>query len=327
MREIVFSFVIPIYNEEAVIPLLLRRLERLLADVGEPAEIIFVDDGSSDSSSVFLANLARTDSRYCYLRLARNFGHQIAITAGLEAARGQAVIIMDADLQDPPETALDMIAKWREGYEVIYAQRISRAAETPLKRATAHLFYRVINRLAAIEIPPDVGDFRLVDRVAVDAFLQLPETNRYVRGMFAWIGFRQTSVLYEREARAAGVSKYPLRKMLSLAASAIISFSDAPLRLAIWAGALVSAASLSYGGYVLLRALFWTDGLVDGWASTVIVISLLSGVNMLLTGVVGLYVGRIHAEVKRRPLYVVSRKIGFEAKEAAEPREARRASA
>lgn len=317
MGEIIYSFVIPVYNEEAVIPLLLRRLERLLAKVDGPAEVIFVDDGSSDSSPVFLANLARENDRYCYLRLARNFGHQIAITAGLEAARGQAVIIMDADLQDPPETVLAMIAKWREGYEVVYAQRISRAAESPLKRATAHLFYRLINRLAAIDIPHDVGDFRLVDRAAVDAFLQLPETNRYVRGMFAWIGFRQASVPYEREARAAGVSKYPLRKMLSLAASAIISFSDAPLRLAIWAGAIVSAGSLIYGIYVLLRALFWTDGLVDGWASTIVVISLLCGVNMLLTGVVGLYVGRIHAEVKRRPLYVVSRKIGFEAEETA----------
>ncbi|SEP97391.1 dolichol-phosphate mannosyltransferase [Devosia sp. YR412] len=327
MADTVFSFVIPVFNEEAVIPLLLRRMERLLAAVGEPAEVIFVDDGSSDSSPTFLANLARGDERYCYLRLARNFGHQIAITAGLEAARGKAVIIMDADLQDPPETVLAMIAEWRKGFEVVHAQRISRAAETPLKRVTAHLFYRLINRLSAIDIPRDVGDFRLVDRVAVDAFLQLPEANRYVRGMFAWIGFRQTVVQYEREARAAGVSKYPLRKMLSLATSAIISFSDAPLRLAIWIGAVVSAASLAYGGYALLRALFWSNGLVDGWASTVVVISLLSGVNMLLTGVVGLYVGRIHAEVKGRPLYIVSRKIGFEAEAVVAPRVTRRASA
>lgn len=320
MREIIFSFVIPVYNEEAVIPLLLHRLERLLAMVDGAVEVIFVDDGSSDSSPLFLANLARTDTRYCYVRLARNFGHQIAITAGLEAARGQAVIIMDADLQDPPETVVAMIAKWREGYEVVYAQRISRTAETALKRASAHLFYRFVNRLAAIDIPPDVGDFRLVDRAAVDAFLRLPESNRYVRGMFAWIGFRQTSVPYERKGRAAGVSKYPLRKMLSLAASAVISFSDAPLRLAIWAGAMVSAGSLAYGVYVLSRALFWTDGLVDGWASTIAVISLLSGVNMLLTGLVGLYVGRIHTEVKRRPLYIVSRTVGFDAQHAIAPR-------
>jgi glycosyltransferase involved in cell wall biosynthesis len=311
MRAPDFSFVIPIYNEEAVIPLLLRRLDQLIETTDGTAEVIFVDDGSRDSGSLFLANLAREHSRYRYLRLARNFGHQIAITAGLEASRGRAVIIMDADLQDPPEVVHAMIAKWREGYEVVYAQRVSRLVESPFKRVTAHVFYRLMTRLAAIDIPRDVGDFRLVDRAAVDAFLQLPETNRYVRGMFAWIGFNQTAVPYEREARAAGVTKYPLRKMLTLAANAIISFSDAPLRLAIWTGALVSLAALAYGGYALARALLWSDGLVDGWASTIVVISLLSGVNMLLTGIVGLYIGRIHNEVKRRPLYVVSRRVGF----------------
>lgn len=312
MSAIDFSFVIPVYNEEAVIPLLLRRLELLIASIDGTCEVIFVDDGSRDSGSLFLANLARENRRYRYLRLARNFGHQIAITAGLEASIGRAVIIMDADLQDPPEVVHQMIAKWREGYEVVYAQRVSRAVESPFKRITAHLFYRLMTRLAAIEVPRDVGDFRLVDRAAVDAFLQLPETNRYVRGMFAWIGFNQAAVPYERDARAAGVSKYPLRKMIGLAANAIISFSDAPLRLAIWAGALVSLAALGYGGYAVARALLWSDGLVDGWASTVVVISLLSGVNMLLTGIVGLYIGRIHNEVKRRPLYVVSRRVGFE---------------
>lgn len=321
-----FSIVIPVYNEEAVIPLLLRRLDQLIASIEGSVEVIFVDDGSRDSGSLFLANLARENARYRYVRLARNFGHQIAITAGLEASCGRAVIIMDADLQDPPEVVLQMIAKWREGYEVVYAQRVSRAVESPFKRVTAHLFYRLMTRLAAIEIPRDVGDFRLVDRAAVDAFLQLPETNRYVRGMFAWIGFNQTAVPYERDARAAGVSKYPLRKMIGLAANAIISFSDAPLRIAIWIGALVSLAALAYGGYAVARALIWSEGLVDGWASTVVVISLLSGVNMLLTGIVGLYIGRIHNEVKRRPLYVVSRKVGFEDEAVVRPVAGKRAA-
>lgn len=324
MSTVDFSLVIPVFNEEAVIPLLLRRLETLKASIDGTVEVIFVDDGSQDSGPLFLANLARENHQFRYLRLARNFGHQIAITAGLEASRGKAVIIMDADLQDPPEVVLDMIAKWREGYEVVYAQRVSRTLDSPFKRLTAHLFYRLIDRLAAIEIPRDVGDFRLVDRAAVDAFLQLPESNRYVRGMFAWIGFNQTAVPYEREARAAGVSKYPVRKMLSLAASAIVGFSDAPLRLAMWLGAMVSAAAILYGGFVLARALFWTDGLVDGWASTIVVISLLSGVNMLLTGIVGLYIGRIHNEVKRRPLYVVSRRVGFDEEQSLGAETARR---
>ncbi|GHA32418.1 glucosyl transferase [Devosia pacifica] len=312
MGKTAFSFVIPVYNEEAVLPLLLHRLARVTEKIDGRCEIIFVDDGSRDSSAIVLAELARTNPQYRYIRFARNFGHQIAVSAGLRAATGDAVIILDADLQDPPEVALDLIAKWREGYEVVYAQRTKRAGEPFLKKATAHVFYRALSRLSTIELPRDVGDFRLVDRAAVDAFLAMPEYNRYVRGMFAWIGFRQTSVPYERDPRAAGSTKYPLRKMLSLAANAIVSFSDAPLKAAIYVGAMISAAALAFGAYVVLRALFWTEGLVDGWASTVAIVSLLSGVNMLMTGIVGLYVGRIHSEVKNRPLYIVERRVGFD---------------
>lgn len=315
MRSKLVSVVIPVFNEEAVLPQLVRRLNELIVVIEESVEIIFVDDGGSDAGGVFLAQLARTDPRYRYIALSRNFGHQVAITAGMEAARGDAVIVMDADLQDPPHVVLELLAKWREGYEVVYARRVARDGETIFKRWTASAFYRLINRLSRIEIPSDVGDFRLVDRAALDAFLQMPEQNRFVRGMFAWVGFRQTAVDYHREARFAGVTRYPLRKMLSLAGSAVVSFSDAPLRVALWIGASVSLLAMLYGVYVLLRALFWAEGLVNGWASTVLVVSMLSGMNLLMTGVVGVYVGRIYSEAKRRPLYLVSRRVGFEAEE------------
>lgn len=305
------SFVIPVFNEDAVLPILVHRMKALLERIDATTEVIFVDDGGTDAGGVFLAELARTDPRFRYIALSRNFGHQIAITAGMEAASGDAVIVMDADLQDPPHVALELIAKWREGYEIVYARRMARDGETAFKRGTASAFYRLINRLSSIDIPRDVGDFRLVDRAALDAFLQMPEQNRFVRGMFAWVGFRQTAVLYRREARAAGETRYPLRKMLSLAGSAIVSFSDAPLRLALWVGSMVSLLAMGYGVYVLGRALFWSDGLVEGWASTIVIASFLSGMNLLMTGVVGVYVGRIYSEAKKRPLYLVARRVGF----------------
>jgi dolichol-phosphate mannosyltransferase len=320
MNRVTFSFVIPVFNEEAVLPLLVRRLDDLLARLDGPAEVIFVDDGGADGGGVYLASLARTDPRYRYIALSRNFGHQIAITAGMEAASGDAVIVMDADLQDPPHVALDLIAKWREGFEIVYARRVAREGETAFKRATASAFYRLVNTLSSIDIPRDVGDFRLVDRAALDAFLEMPERNRFVRGMFAWVGFRQTAVDYRREARAAGSTRYPLRKMLSLAGSAVVSFSDVPLRVALWAGAMVSLCAIAFGVYVIARALFWHQGLVDGWASTIVVISLLSGVNLLMTGVIGVYVGRIYSEAKERPLYIVARRVGFEQAAAKAPR-------
>jgi glycosyltransferase involved in cell wall biosynthesis len=243
--------------------------------------------------------------------LSRNFGHQIAITAGMEAAAGQAVIVMDADLQDPPEVVGEMIARWQEGYEIVYGRRLSRAGESKFKRWTANLFYRLIARLSSIDIPRDVGDFRLIDRKVLEAFRAMPERDRYVRGMFAWLGFRQTEVSFHRPPRLLGETKYPFWKMLRLAVNGALSFSEVPLRLAIWCGLLISAMALLYGIYV---AILWFDdsNLVKGWASTIVVVSFLCGVNMLMTGIMGLYIGRIHAEVKRRPLYVVSQKVGFE---------------
>jgi len=306
-----YSIVIPIFNEEAVLPILLRRIEALMDELDAPAETIFVDDGSTDCSSIVLEAKARDDHRYRYVGLTRNFGHQIAITAGMDAANGDAVIVMDGDLQDPPEVVLHMIAKWQEGYHIVYGRRLAREGESAFKRWTAGLFYRLLGRLSAIEIPNEVGDFRLVDRQALDAFRAMPEHDRFVRGMFAWLGFRAAEVAFRRPARAAGDSKYPLRKMLRLAVNGVIGFSDAPLRLAIWVGMSVSGLALLYGFYVIGLSLAGSH-LVTGWTSTIVIVSFLCGVNMLMTGIMGLYIGRIHAEVKGRPLYVVGRRVGFE---------------
>jgi dolichol-phosphate mannosyltransferase len=314
-----YSIVIPVFNEEAVLPILLRRLDLLLARFQEPAEVIFVDDGSSDSGPIVLQALARRDPRFRYLGLSRNFGHQIAITAGMDAAQGNAIIVMDADLQDPPEVVEQMIAKWAEGYDVVYARRLSRAGESRFKRGTAHLFYRLLGMITSVGIPADVGDFRLIDRKVLDALRQMPEQDRFVRGMIAWLGFRQTEVAFHRLERAAGETKYPLFKMARLALNAALGFSDAPLRLAIWCGLAVSGLAVLYGVWVLLLWLSNDSHLVAGWSSTIVIVSLLCGMNMLMTGIVGLYVGRIHAEAKRRPLYVVQHKLGFEHDQAAAP--------
>ena len=307
-----YSIVIPIFNEEAVLPILLRRIDALMDKLDGPAETIFVDDGSTDCSSIVLEAKARDDHRCRYIGLTRNFGHQMAITAGMDAAKGDAVVVMDADLQDPPEVVLDMIAKWKEGYHIVSGRRLARDGESAFKRWTADMFYRLLGRVSAIEIPSDVGDFRLIDRQALDAFRAMPEHDRFVRGMFAWLGFRAAEVAFRRPPRAAGETKYPLRKMLRLAVNGVIGFSDAPLRLAIWAGMSVSGLALLYGLYVIGLSLSGSSSLVTGWSSTIVIVSFLCGINMLMTGIVGLYVGRIHAEVKGRPLYVVGRRIGFE---------------
>lgn len=312
----VYSLVVPVYNEEAVLPLLLRRLDMLLDSLDGPAEAIFVDDGSRDTSPILCEAKARMDKRYRFLKLSRNFGHQVAISTGMDHARGEAVIVMDADLQDPPEVVLDMVAKWKEGFEIVYAERLSREGESRFKLATADLFYRLIGRLSDIEIPRNVGDFRLVDRKALDVFLAMPERDRFVRGMFAWVGFRQAVVQFHRPARAAGETKYSLTKMLRLAMNGVVSFSDAPLRLALWAGALVSGLAILYGLWVIVMWMA-NANFERGWSSIVVLTAFLGGANMLMTGIMGVYVGRIYSEVKRRPLYVVSRAVGFEAEAAA----------
>jgi len=316
-----YSIVVPVFNEQAVLPVLLRRLDLMMADLDGVSETIFVDDGSSDCSAIVLRAKAKEDPRYRFIGLSRNFGHQAAITAGMDAASGDAVIVMDADLQDPPEVVGQMIEKWKEGYEVVYGRRVSREGDSAFKKWTASLFYKFLGCLSSVDIPRDAGDFRLIDRKVLDAFLAMPEQDRFVRGMFAWLGFRQTEVAFHRLPRLAGETKYPFLKMLRLAANGVIGFSDAPLRLAIWCGFIVSAFAALYAAYVLAHWALGDRSMVAGWASTIIIVSFLSGINMIMTGIMGLYVGRIYAEVKRRPLYVVSEKAGFD--HAAQPQSSR----
>ena len=306
----VYSLVIPLFNEEAVLPILLHRLDRLMATLDGPTEVILVDDGSTDTTGIVAAGRAKDDPRYRYLALSRNFGHQIAISAGMDRAMGDAVIVMDADLQDPPEVVLDLAAKWREGFEIVYALRVSRDGESRLKLWTASLFYKLIRSLTDVDIPANVGDFRLVDRKAVDAFRSMPERDRFVRGMFGWMGFSQTAVPFHRLSRGAGTTKYNWRRMIKLALDGIIGFSDVPLRLALWSGMFVSLGALLYGTGAMLMAILGAH-LVSGWASTITLVSFLAGINLLMTGIVGVYVGRIHTEVKHRPLYVIGRAVGF----------------
>jgi glycosyltransferase involved in cell wall biosynthesis len=307
----VYSLVIPIFNEEAVLPLLIRRIAMLLDALDARAEAIFVDDGSSDTSVIYLRGMVAEDPRFLLIELSRNFGHQIAITAGMDAAAGDAVIVMDADLQDPPEVVLQLIEKWKEGYEIVYARRIRREGETWFKRFTASIFYRLMEKMTSVDIPRDVGDFRLIGRKALDTFKQMPERNRFVRGMFGWMGYKQTAVSFERPARAAGETKYPFWKMLRLAVHGIIGFSEKPLRMALWAGLAISGVAALLGLYAVASWVF-NFGVVQGWTSTVVIISFLSGINLFMTGIVGLYVGGIHSEIKRRPLYVIDRLSGFE---------------
>ena len=310
MPKPVYSLVIPLFNEEAVLPLLLERLDALLDRLDGAGEVVFVDDGSRDATGLIAARRAASDPRYRYLALSRNFGHQIAITAGMEHAAGDAVVVMDADLQDPPEVVLELAAKWREGFDIVCASRLSREGESRFKLWSASLFYAVIRKLTAVDIPANVGDFRLIDRKAVNAFRSMPERDRFVRGMFSWMGFSQTCVSFHRASRKAGRSHYGWSKMIKLAGDGIVGFSDVPLRLALWLGAFVSLAALTYGGWATIMELLGAH-FVSGWASTIALVSLLAGLNLLMTGLVGVYVGRIHTEVKGRPLFVVARKVGF----------------
>jgi dolichol-phosphate mannosyltransferase len=309
--SIIYSLIIPFFDEALVMPTLICRLDAVLDRLDGLAEVIFVDDGSRDDGASIVAEKAGRDERYRLISLSRNFGHQVAITAGMDIACGQAVIVMDADLQDPPELVLEMIAKWKAGYEIVYAERLSRDGEALFKRVTANAFYRMLRHLASVDIPRNVGDFRLVDRKALEVFRRMRERDRFVRGMYAWMGFRQTSVTFHRPGRASGSTKYSLRKMIALSLNGVIGFSDTPLRAALWLGFLISAVAGMMCLYVVAATLY-DHTLVPGWASTMVLVSFLSGVNLLMTGVVGLYVGRVHTEVKNRPLYVIDRTVGFE---------------
>lgn len=321
LRGTLVSVVIPCFNEEAAIQATYRRLVEVLGsplDIG--FEFIFVDDGSLDRTPAILRNLQAADSRVRAVLFSRNFGHQIAVTAGIEHASGDAVVLIDADLQDPPEVIGEMIARWQDGVDVAYGTRAVRDGESGLKLWTAKSFYRFINRISETAIPLDTGDFRLMDRKVVDAFLSMPERDRFVRGMIAWLGFRQESVQYRRAPRFAGETKYPLRKMISFATDGVLSFSLAPLRLAMWAGFTTAGVAVLGVVYALLVRLC-TSHWVAGWALLFIGCLTLGSVQLVCIGAVGEYVGRIYGEVKKRPLYVVRERLGFaESRAAALPR-------
>jgi dolichol-phosphate mannosyltransferase len=303
------SFVIPVHNEQHNVAELHRRLDAVLASLGEDAELIFVDDGSGDATYPLLVELNGMDPRVKVVRLSRNFGHQLAISAGLDLAAGDAVVVMDGDLQHPPETVPALVARWREGYDVVYGVMQSRP-EGWLKRTTAGLFYRLLARLVRIDVPAAAGDFRLVDRRAVAAFKAMRETNRYVRGMFSWVGFRQTSVPYDVPPRHAGRSSYTFTRMLKLAADGIFSFSTRPLRLVLGLGFVVSVCAVLFG-IASLVSKYAGVYVVPGWVTLVLVTSFIGGVQLFVLGMVGEYIGRIYDEVKRRPLYLVSDLHGF----------------
>jgi polyisoprenyl-phosphate glycosyltransferase len=299
-----YSFVVPVFNERDILPELHRRLSEVIATLDGDAEFLFVDDCSFDGSYDKLLELQRADPRVKVIRFARNFGHQVAITAGLDYAIGRAVIVMDADLQDPPEVVPELVARWEEGYEVVYAVREAREGEGWLKRLTAALFYRVLRRLSTVEMPLDTGDFRLVDRAALDVFRSMRERGRYVRGMFSWVGYRQIGVSYRRPERFAGEPKYSFRKSLRLATDGLVSFSNAPLRLALIGGFTFSTLSFLVGIGAIIAKLAGAF-VVPGWTSILVIVSFVGGVQLTLLGMLGLYVGRIYEEVKARPLYVI----------------------
>lgn len=304
------SVVLPVFNELPTLPELRERLTRVLESAGRSWEVVLVDDGSRDGSFELMARFAAEDKRFRALRFSRNFGHQMALTAGVDAARGRVVAVMDADLQDPPELLPEMLTKISEGYEVVYAVRSAREGESAFKKWTAHVFYRLLRRWTNVDIPVDVGDFRLMGPKAVKAFRSLRERHRFIRGMTAWVGFRQCGVTYVRPERKHGETKYPLRKMLRFALDGITSFSYVPLQLATWVGFCVSLFSFAYIVVVLILKIRNIN--VPGWTTMMCFILLLGGLQLMLIGVLGEYLGRVYDEVKGRPLYLVAEEVGGE---------------
>ena len=315
MSNPTFTIIAPIYNELENIPELYPRLREVMDRTGEPWELILVDDGSSDGSTEVIRKLAENDQRVRPVIFARNFGHQIAVTAGVDYSRGDAVIIIDADLQDPPEVILDLIDKWREGYEVVYAVREERQGESWFKRITASIFYRTIFRITDVDIPLDAGDFRLMDKKVITVMQGMREKHRFLRGMSAWVGFRQVGVPYKRQPRYAGETKYPLSQMIKLALNAVTSFSYFPLQLATYLGFI--AAGVSVLGILVVAILRLTTGsALLGQATTLIIVLFLGGVQLISLGIIGEYIGRVYDEMKNRPLYIVAEEPGeFDEKE------------
>ncbi len=300
-----FSIIAPVYNEKDCLDILVSRISEVMDTTKEPWELVIVDDGSQDGSTDIIRRLAKQDCRVRPVIFARNFGHQVAVTAGMDYSRGKAVVIIDADLQDPPEVILEMIERWKEGYQVVYAVRTEREGETWFKRTTASVFYRLIARITDVKIPLDTGDFRLMDRKVVDVMGKMRERHRFLRGMSSWVGFKQTGVHYKRAARFAGKTKYPLKKMLALALNAITSFSYFPLQLATYLGLItVGISILAIPAAIIVRLI--TQHPMLGQAAIFIAVLFLGGVQLISLGILGEYVGRIYDEVKGRPLYIIS---------------------
>ena len=306
-----YSLIVPVYNEEKTLPELYRRIKGVIEQLDGQTELILVNDGSRDRSLQIIRELHQKDARVSYLSLARNFGHQIAVTAGLNFARGQVIVIMDADLQDPPELILEMIKKWRQGYQVVYAQRTQRRKEGWFKRFTAYLFYRLLKRLADVDIPTDTGDFCLMDRQVVDVLNSMPERNRYIRGLRSWVGFQQTSVLFERDPRFAGEVKYTFSKSFALAINGLVSFSKVPLRLSTYVGLLSAVVAILMAVLVLYWRLVVPHSPLTNFTIILMAIFFLGAVQLVSIGILGEYIGRIYEEVKGRPLYTLGEVGGF----------------
>ncbi len=303
-KKMLISVTAPVFNEIELLPEFYRRIRAVMEEMGEAWELVLVDDGSSDGSTDVIRELANEDDRVRPVIFARNFGHQVAITAGLDFSRGDAVVIMDSDLQDPPEVIPDLVAKWREGFEVVHAVRAEREGETAFKKLTAAIFYRLINRITDVDIPLDTGDFRLLDRKAADTLRTMRERHRFPRGMAAWVGFNQVGVQYKRAARTAGETKYPFRKMLRLAINAITGFSYFPLQIATYLGFFSAGLSALAIPVVIILRLAGNEAFF-GQATTLIAVLFLGGVQLISLGILGEYLGRIYDEAKGRPLYIV----------------------
>ena len=300
-----YSIVAPVYNEIGCLDELQKRITKVMSSIKESWELVLVDDGSQDGSTDIIRAMARKDKHVRPVIFSRNFGHQIAVTAGLDYCRGEAAVIIDADLQDPPEVILDLIAKWKQGYQVVYAVRSEREGETWFKKVSASAFYRLIFRITDVKIPLDTGDFRLIDRKVIDVMKKMGERHRFLRGMASWIGFKQIGVSYKRAARFAGETKYPFKKMLKLALNAITSFSYFPLQLAMYLGFFTAGISIIAIPVVLIKRLAGNAAFL-GQATTLVSVLFLGGVQLICLGILGEYVGRIYDEVKGRPLYIVN---------------------
>lgn len=314
------SVVVPMYFEEEVAQECYNRLKSVMLQNDINYEFVFVNDGSTDRTMEILSDIAANDYRTKIVNFARNFGHQIAVTAGIAAAKGDAIVIIDADLQDPPEVIPELIAKWEEGYEVVYAKRKQRKGETWFKLLTAKYFYKFLNYMSDIDIPKDTGDFRIIDRKVADVFNQMTERNRFIRGMMSWVGFRQTYVEYERDERFAGETKYPLKKMIKFASDGIIAFSTKPLRIVMTLGLLSVLISIIVLLYTITVKIIGS-GTQTGWASIMVAITFFSGIQLLGLGIVGQYIARIYDESKNRPIYIVKETINIEQEDTTQTKE------